>query len=97
MRKISYGEGVERVFPLFADDRFHQDRAPRKVRRAKLITCARDAVRARISNVQTHHGAEEPPKPPQRIVGAHTHSGMHYGAAQAAPFSSPCAALDTGG
>jgi ribosomal protein L19 len=46
VRKISYGEGVERVFPLFADDRLDQGGAPRQVRARSSITCA-DAAASR--------------------------------------------------
>jgi large subunit ribosomal protein L19 len=61
VRKISYGEGVERVFPLHSPlvDSIKIVRRG-KVRRAKLYYLrGRRGKKARISEVQTHHGEGE--------------------------------------
>src|SRR5690242_21863254 len=61
VRKISYGEGVERVFPLYSPmiDSIKIVRRG-KVRRAKLYYLrARRGKKARISEVQAHHGESE--------------------------------------
>jgi large subunit ribosomal protein L19 len=61
VRKISYGEGVERVFPLYSPmiDSIKIVRRG-KVRRAKLYYLrARRGKKARISEVQAHHGEDE--------------------------------------
>ena len=58
VRKISYGEGVERVFPLYSPmiDSIKIVRRG-KVRRAKLYYLrSLRGKKARIAEVQTHHG-----------------------------------------
>lgn len=58
VRKISYGEGVERVFPLYSPmiDSIKVVRRG-KVRRAKLYYLRNlRGKKARIAEVQTHHG-----------------------------------------
>ena len=48
VRKISYGEGVERVFPLLvADDRLDQARAPRQGAPRQALLPARPARQSR--------------------------------------------------
>ena len=64
VRRISYGEGVERVFPLHGPviDSIKIVRRG-KVRRAKLYYLrSRRGKKARIAEVQSHHGEGETQK-----------------------------------
>ena len=60
VRKISYGEGVERVFPIHAPMIESISIVRRgKVRRAKLYYLReRRGKKARIAEVQSHHGGD---------------------------------------
>lgn len=64
VRKISYGEGVERVFPVLSPNIDRIEVLKRgKVRRAKLYYLrSRRGKKARITEVQSHHGEGEAQK-----------------------------------
>ena len=71
VRKISYGEGVERVFPLLvADDRLDQARAPRQGAPRQALLPARPARQGGAHRRGRASRRPEPrtsPTPPSRI------------------------------
>jgi len=72
VRKISYGEGVERVFPIHAPMIESITIVRRgKVRRAKLYYLRdRRGKKARIAEVQSHHGGADADAPKANAAAA---------------------------